>query len=141
VISLIIYQMRVILLFFLIAIIPCLSKAQDFPLGQSKREIRRTFNGFPRHFIGKSLSANRDTFSLPGNMQLVYFYEKNVCYKMDSIFPYSYVPIMTKTLNDKYKQLKKDIWLDTAFAMKIELFAIKDEDKCIVKTTFANSKN
>ena len=126
-----------VIIFFLV---PIFLKAQDYPLGKSKKEIREIRKKSEIFIVKESLSDTCDVIDFPGDWQAFFYYRNNICYKIRQAYSIFYTDTIKKLLNSSYKAVKENIWSDRNEAVKLELIADKDKNKCVIEISYFDKK-
>jgi hypothetical protein len=134
--------MKKLIILIALFTIPHYLKAQDFPFGKSKEEIRAIFekSNFPA--LSTSKSDTRDVFNLNSGLQENCYYKNNACYMMKQIFSSSSAETMKRdiesmqsVMSETYKKEEENVWTDQNRTTRMKLIVIKDKNQFVVEYT------
>ncbi len=113
--------------------------AQDFRgLGQPISQVRKLYTS--GSYIEKSESDTCDTFVLPDNVKFRIFYKNGICVKMENVMDYGYSDGFKTALNNADKRIGENAWIIQDGAIRVEMTAIKNQNKCIIDFTAVDKK-
>jgi hypothetical protein len=129
--------MKRLMIFVLLLTASSYLQAQDksFPIGKTKAEIRKSNEKIPLEF-----STQGDTVDSYSNssQQMVYYFQKNICYKVKEIFQLNYESAMRSLFDRFYKKINGNTWIDQS-NNKIKLTKNKDKNQFLVEVVKRNT--
>lgn len=138
--------MKILLTLIVVFSLAFHSKAQDFPLSRSKKEVREYKMAHRAEIVSQTDTC--DVYRRGELLQEYYYYKDDKCYKGKQV--YSVLPnevfgddikTMQWLLNGKYKKLKENIWTNENGTERIELIVIEDKKQYAVQISPALDKN
>src|SRR5258708_15186810 len=120
--------MKILIVIFSLFIMPCCLKAQTFPLGRSKEEVREFRQTIPHSAMYVSQSDTSDVYQIGTSMQEHYYYKKDICYRARQVYSLEANEVLSQeleamqlVLNTNLKKLKENVWINVNGTEQTEL--------------------